>query len=67
MEYGKVIKMACKCDYSYTCEECQLRIDAANQAEYIDELREWAIVAIAALAKKMGLEIPEPPKKRFHY
>ena len=58
--------MACECDYSYTCSECQMRMDAQNQADYLNELREWTIEAIAALAKKLDLDIPEPPRKR-HY
>lgn len=57
----------CECDYSYICHQCQLRIDAENQAQYLEELRDWTTASIKLIAEKLNVEIPEPPRKRGVY
>jgi hypothetical protein len=59
--------MACECDYSYICHECQLRIDIRNQEEYNDELKQWTVEAIRLIAQKLNIEIPDPPARRWGY
>lgn len=59
-------KNGCTCDYSYTCPQCQARIDAMNQAEYLDEVKAWTAESLKLIAAKLGIELPEEPKKRSY-
>lgn len=56
--------MACTCDWSYTCQECQTRIDAANAVDYANELRDWLVESMQLVAEKLGVQISDPPQKR---
>ena len=59
--------MACRCDYSYTCSECQEKIDVENQLEYQKEQLDWILNSIKEIATKVGAELPPEPKKRGLY
>lgn len=54
----------CTCDYSYTCPQCRAKMDAANEAEYLREIRDWTVESIVRLAKRLGVELDKPPDKR---
>ena len=56
--------MACECDYSYICRECQTKIDIENRLDFERERMEWVVEAIKKLAEKLGVELDEEPKKR---
>lgn len=55
----------CTCDYCYTkCPQCRAKMDAANEAEYLREIRDWTVESIVRLAKRLGVELDKPPDKR---
>lgn len=56
--------MACSCDYSYTCPECQAKMDAENALDYARELQEYVSECLKLIADKLGIELPPPPKPR---
>jgi len=53
--------MACTCDYSYICAECQDRIDRELADEARAKVTEWLIAAVKALAEKADVELPPLP------
>lgn len=57
--------MACECNYSYTCSECQNRIDVENQKQYNEEVKEWIIECLKLLGEKLKVEFPKPPERRY--
>lgn len=59
--------MSCKCDYSYICPECQVKIDVANQERYLDELRAWIVESLQTLAKAAEVQLEDPPQKPGRY
>lgn len=54
----------CSCDYSYTCNVCQAKIDIENAMDYTNEIHDWTVESIRLIAKALNVEIPSPPKKR---
>ena len=59
--------MSCTCDYSYTCPECQVKIDVANQERYLEELTEWIVGSLQALAERAEVKLEDPPQKPGRY
>ena len=59
--------MSCACDYSYTCPECQVKIDVANQERYLDELRAWIVESLQTLAKAAEVQLEDPPQEPGRY
>lgn len=57
--------MACSCDYSYTCNECQARIDIENQKQYNEEVKEWIVECLQVLGEKFNVKLPKPPERRY--
>lgn len=58
--------MACTCDYSYTCPECQQRIDAENHKAYMREWHAWVATSLKALALQLHVAldpVPEEPEE----
>ena len=60
--YNQELLMACTCDYSYTCPECQARIKTERQAIYARELQRWLVDVAKTISDRLGIEIPEPPE-----
>lgn len=56
--------MACDCEYSYTCGECQARYDAQNALDYANELRNWTVECLKLIAEKLDVKLPEEPQNR---
>ena len=54
----------CSCDYRYTCNSCQARIDAENSLDYANELRDWTAESLKVIAKALNITLPEEPKRR---
>ncbi len=60
-------KNGCECDYSYTCHQCQQRIDMQNQIDYATEVQDWIIESIRLIAAEQGVNLPAEPKPRGRY
>ncbi len=56
--------MSCECNCSYTCDECQNRIDLQNQIDYANERMEWIVQSILLIAQDLGVNLPPEPQKR---
>lgn len=54
----------CGCDYSYTCEACQTKIDVENQKQYNEEVKEWMLACMIEISKALNITLPEPPQRR---
>jgi hypothetical protein len=54
--------MACTCDYSYICPECQDRIETERRLLVEEETAKWIVDALVLLARHVGFELPDPPK-----
>jgi hypothetical protein len=64
----------CSCNESYTCDECQRRIDVENDLEYAREWRAWATKALLLIVKMLNdrwcwhlgepptIKLPDPPE-----
>lgn len=57
--------MACSCDYSYTCDECQTKFDIENQKQYNEEVKDWLVECLKVLGEKLNVKLPKPPERRY--
>ena len=55
--------MACECNYTYICNECEEKHRIFRQQKYNEEMFDWVVQSIVAVAKKFDVDIKEPPSK----
>jgi hypothetical protein len=59
--------MRCDCSYGYyECNECKYERLARAEKDhkrYKEELEDWKVAFMWAIAKKLDLDLPEPPRK----
>ncbi len=55
--------MACECNYTYICNECEEKHRIFRQQKYNEEMFDWVVQSIVAVAKKFDVDIKDPPSK----
>jgi hypothetical protein len=51
-------RYTCKCDYSYTCEECRAVREEFSRREKQASDAQWILDSIQRIAEHIGLELP---------